>query len=74
MNTMVKNVFIVVGTMMFSVLVYSVMFGDVGRSFMWSNMEPMFQKNWNRYTMNDGDLLTERMVEVFDNAESLSGN
>jgi hypothetical protein len=38
---------------------------------MWHSMEPVFQKGWNKYTMNDGDMLTDNLTNVFDNAKEL---
>jgi hypothetical protein len=71
MSTFVKNIFLIAGTMMLSLLIFSVVFGSIGKSFMWHSMEPVFQKGWNKYTMNDGDMLTDNLTKVFDNAKEL---
>lgn len=71
MSMFVRNIFIIAGTMMFSLLIFAVMFGHTGKSFMWTNMEPVFQHSWDKYTLTDGKLVNDNINQVYNSAVEL---
>lgn len=64
--------FVIIGTMAVSLLLFSLMFGDTGRKFMWGSMEPIFQSNWDTYTLKDGEVVGEKITETFDNTTEIT--
>lgn len=72
MQNLVKDVFMIIGTLMASLLLFYLAFGDPGRSFMWTNTEPVFQEEWNKATSDNGDTMSAILNDVFDDAKDIS--
>lgn len=72
MHSIVKDVFIIIGTLMASLLLFYLAFGDPGRNVMWGGAEPVFQEEWNKATSNNGDTMSAIMNKVFDEVEDVS--
>ena len=72
MNNIVKDVFLIIGTLMASLLLFYLAFGDPGRTFMWTGAEPVFQAEWRTATHNDGNTMSAIMNDVFDDAKDIS--
>lgn len=68
MNSVIKQVFLIIGAMVVSLLLYTLVFGDLGKRAMWTGLEPAFQKNWDRYTYDDGERVGEVLTDIFDSA------
>lgn len=51
---------------MLSTLLFSVVFGGVGRSLIWGALEPVFQSTWMDNTMQDGSLVSNELSSDFD--------
>lgn len=66
MTGTIKKIFLVLFILGVSTLLFSVVFGDIGRSLIWEAMEPVFQRTWTERTMNDGDTISYRLTEVFN--------
>lgn len=62
MHGMVKYVFLIVGTLTLSLILYSWVFGAYSRQFYWNALEPAFQNSWGSATFHNG---TDR-TEVYD--------
>lgn len=73
MHGLVKNVFILVGTMTASLLLFYLMFIGPGRTLMWQGTEPSFKHEWNNATQHNGDETSQIFNTVFDTAEDISG-
>lgn len=71
MHSMVKTVFVIIGTMMLSLVLFNIVFGDIGRSLIWGDLEPIFQHNWEMNTYKDGELIGEKLAKTFDEAEEV---
>lgn len=73
MNSMIKYVFLLLGTMLASLLIYGTLFGQVGRTAMWQGMNEGYISSWKLYTMHDDytspgeNLRTEAFEEIWDN-------
>jgi hypothetical protein len=65
-SSLVKNVFVILGVMMISTLLFSVVFSGLGRSLIWGAIEPVFQSTWMDNTMQDGSLVDKALTEDFD--------
>lgn len=72
MHSFVKNVFIIIGTMMISLVLFFIVFGETGRGVMWGALEPVFQTNWNMNTYNDGALIGTQLTHTFDEAVEIN--
>lgn len=72
MNHIVKDVFVIIGTLMASLLLFYLAFGDPGRTIMWTGAEPVFQEEWNKATSNNGDTMSAILNNVFDDAKDIS--
>lgn len=72
MHNLVKDVFVLVGTLMASLLIFYLAFGEPGRQVMWTNIEPVFQDEWNNATFNNGNTTSAIINDVFDDAEDIS--
>lgn len=72
MHNLVKEVFILVMTLMVSLLLFYLAFGPPGREFIWTNAESVFQKEWGNATFDEGNATSAIMNEVFDDAVDIS--
>lgn len=66
MHSVVKNVFIIIGTLVMSLLLFSLVFGDAGRGLIWEGVEPVYQANWRMNTYDDGALIGNQMTSTFN--------
>mgnify|MGYP001255499760 CR=1 FL=1 len=73
MSSFLKNVFVLIGTMMLSLILFALTMGTPGRSAAWSFLEPVFQKQLDRHLFEDqyGEILNQRMSETFNKAVEL---
>lgn len=67
MSKWVKDIFLIIGTLVVSLLLFALMFGDTGKLFIWDSIEPLFQANWKVSTFDDGVLISNKLTETFDN-------
>lgn len=51
---MVKYVFLIVGTLALSLVLYSWVFGAPSRQFYWNALEPAYQNSWGDATFHNG--------------------
>lgn len=66
MEGLVKQVFLIIGALVASLLLFVIVLGDEGKGVIWANLEPTFQTNWERNTLEDGNLVSERLKTTFD--------
>lgn len=59
MHGMVKYVFLILGTLVLSLLLYTFIFGAPSRKFYWDALEPSFQESWGNATYRNGTKRTE---------------
>lgn len=75
MENMIKYVFLIIGTMLASLLIYGVVFGDVGRTYMWKGLDQGYCSSWKLYTMHDDttsageNLRTQTMEDIWAGLE-----
>lgn len=72
-KSLIKNVFSILGTLLVSLLIYSVLFTSVGQQFMWQAIEPAMEDQWRKSTMNNGVNRTEIYEESFNKIPEYSG-
>lgn len=72
MTTTVKNVFMILGVMLISLLLYRLTFGTEGRLIMWSGVKPSIERTWRTYTLEDGKLIDNALQRDFDTVVDLS--
>lgn len=65
---MVKKVFKIIAIMLLSFILWVIVFGATGRTFMWNAIEPAMQKRWSQTTLNDGKILSGVVSSEFDGA------
>jgi hypothetical protein len=68
---MIKQVFLIIGAMLVSLLLFISIFSDTSRSMVWSVMEPTFIRLWEEITLNDGRLVSELNNEMFYNLKEI---
>ena len=69
---MVKKVFLIIGTLVASVLLFTAVFGDVGRELIWTNIKGSFESEWQEATRGDGSREASLVDSVFQKSEDLS--
>ena len=67
MHGMIKYVFLILGTLALSLLLYTFIFGAPSREFYWNALEPSYQDSWGAATYKNG---TER-TEIYDDMWSV---
>lgn len=66
MNSMIKEVFSILGMLVLSLVIWGFMFGSVGRTFIWTAMEPACINHWERCTLNDGAEYKDAYTRLMD--------
>lgn len=54
MKSMIKTVFIIIGVLTASLLMYLLLFSSTGQTFMWNAIRPAMEQQWNMSSMNNG--------------------
>lgn len=72
MNTLVKNVFAILATLLVSLLLFTLVLGPTGQNFIWNALQPAFQANWDMDTFQDGRILSTQKNIEFSQAQSIS--
>lgn len=72
MTGLVKNTFLIIGTLVASLLIFYLAFGDPGRNFMWSSMSPVFEQEWQNATWKEGNTNSAILNEIFEKSEDIS--
>lgn len=67
MSSVVRQVFIITGIMMLSLVLFTVLMGDTGRERIWNFIEPTFEKTWETHSFNDGQILSNSYNDFFNN-------
>lgn len=67
MNTFLKEIFLVIGIMALSMLLFALMFNDAGHRFIWNALEPVFQSHWRMYSLNNGSITGDQLDVIFNN-------
>ena len=62
----IQEVFKTIGMIVITLLLFSLFFGGIGRTFMWNGIERPLQNHWKMITMNDGSDISEAIGTVFD--------
>lgn len=74
MPSVIKQVFYILGVMALSLLLWGFLFGNTGRTLFWSVMEPVFEKHWAMYTMNDGKIVNDTLGAKFTELHDFNTN
>lgn len=51
-----------------SLVLWFLIFGAVGRTFMWNAIEPAMVNHWSECTLQDGKILSDTFSKVFNDA------
>jgi hypothetical protein len=71
MSSMVKHVFVIVGTLVLSLILFQLFLGDIGRERIWHMIEPVFKSTWNANTFNDGKLIEQQYTTNFNSLQEV---
>lgn len=71
MESLVKSVFVILGTCVMSLLMWRFIFVD-GKPYFLNAIEPQLEYNWSMYTMNDGRDMENKLNIEFNNVVDLS--
>lgn len=74
MQSMIKEVFKIIAALVLALLLYALVFGYRGRTFMWGGIKPVIEKSWKAFTYNDGNTLKQSRDNIFNSARDLSTN
>ena len=72
MHSLLKNVFVLLGITLISLMLYNITFGIRGRTVMWSGIKPVVEKTWKEQTLNDGKTIEEALTNEFNSVNDLS--
>lgn len=72
MRSMISQVFYIIAVLMVASMILLTVSSDTGRAYIWSEVEPAFQRTWDRNTLSDGKLLDANLTGVFNDAEHLT--
>lgn len=72
MSSVIKNVFSILGIMLISLLLFNLVFGDIGRATMWGGIKPAIEKSWRDNTLNDGRDVYDTITNEFNSVSDLS--
>lgn len=68
MNDVISKVFKVIGILTLSMILWVIIMGSVGRTYMWRAVESSVRQEWSRHTMSDGKEISDTVSEIFDSA------
>lgn len=72
MSSFVKQIFLLVGILFLSLVLFSVILGPVSRSFVWNSVEKAYQLNWDRRTQHDGDRVSQVLTDSFNSLQEVT--
>lgn len=65
-ESLIKTIFVIVGTLLVSLIMYSIIFTPKGQQFLWSAIEPAMVNQWEESSMDSGRDRTEIYDEEFN--------
>lgn len=65
-ESLIKTIFVIVGTLLVSLIMYSIIFTPNGQQFLWSAIEPAMVNQWKESSMDSGRDRTEIYDEEFN--------
>lgn len=65
-ENLIKTMFVVMGTLLISLIMYSIIFTPSGQKFLWSAIEPAMINQWEESSMDSGRDRTEIYDEEFN--------
>lgn len=72
MDSLIKVMFKIIGTLILSLVIYTLVFGDAGRNLMWrgpsgdSGINAGMKAVWHRYTLNEGKGREDVFNDIWD--------
>ena len=69
-NEMIKYVFKVIAALLITLILFSMIMGSAGRTFMWRAIEPAVQDQWSKSTMRDGRDMGNVYESLFDKSHT----
>lgn len=70
-ENLIKTVFIIVATLLVSIILFSMIFTSFGQQFLWRAIEPALLDTWRQCTMNNGADRTAIYESEFDNMKAV---
>lgn len=68
-TSLIKTVFLVIGSMLVATLIFELLFSSAGQTFMWNAIEPAMQDQWEEVTMDNGAVRSEIYEKQFNDAK-----
>lgn len=62
---LIKHVFSIIGTLLVSIILYTMIFTVTGQQFLWRAIEPFLLDEWNQCTMDNGAARTVIYEDMF---------
>lgn len=72
MQSVIKQVFMIIGAVVMSLLLYMLVFGQAGRTLMWEALEPVYINEWSEATFNEGNQTSEFLTDTFNTGVDIS--
>lgn len=73
MSSLIKNVFLIIGSLVAALLMGIVIFSSTGQQFIWSGIHPVMEDQWNQCTMDNGAERSNIYEEAFTNIKNHVG-
>lgn len=64
-TSLIKDIFHITGSVLFSFILMSFIFGAVAQEALWTNIEPVFERQWETATFTNGRDITENYDALF---------
>jgi hypothetical protein len=71
---MIKFVFLILGTLLVGMIMFTILFGTAGQQMMWNAIEPAMLEKWRQSTMDNGAERTLIYERQFDEMETVKYN
>lgn len=65
-ESLIRTVFSIIGTLLVSLILFTMIFTQTGQSFIWTAVEPMMLDQWRQSTMDNGAGRTVIYEEQFE--------
>lgn len=72
MNALITGVFKVVAVMMVSLILFSIMFTDTPRKFIFEQVQPVMASTWKDASFDNGKIKTKIWDETFSKAQQIN--
>lgn len=73
-ESLIKSTFVILGTLLASIILFLMIFGVTGQQMMWRAIKPVMEDQWSQSTLDNGGKRTIMFEEQFDKMETVKYN